>query len=43
MIPLGAIVEVVAVEINGNQLIDVIWEGREAMIFAQDLRDRGRS
>jgi hypothetical protein len=40
-IPLGGIVTVSQTDINGDRLIDVIWEGRSTMIFAQDLRDRG--
>ena len=40
-IPLGATVTVTQADINGNRLIDVMWDGREAMMFTRDLRDRG--
>ena len=39
-IPQGATVEVLA-EMNGNRLIDVIWEGKTVMMFTIDLRNRG--
>ena len=31
----------VAGELDGNQLLDVIWEGKTLMMFTQDLRERG--
>jgi hypothetical protein len=40
-IPSGGTVTVSGGDIDGNRLIDVIWDGKEAMIFTQDLRDRG--
>lgn len=39
-IPEGATVEVLT-EMNGNRLVDVIWEGKTAMMFTVDLRNRG--
>ena len=39
MIPEGAMVEVLG-EMNGNRLIDVIWEGKPVLMFTIDLRNR---
>ena len=38
-IPQGAVVQVNTTE--GNKLIEVVWEGRTVLMFAQDLRARG--
>jgi hypothetical protein len=40
-IPVGSIVTVIKTDINGNRLVDVMWEERCAMVFTQDLRERG--
>ncbi len=40
-IPMGGIVEVADGQIEGDRLMDVQWEGRTVMMFAQDLRARG--
>ena len=37
-IPQGATVEVVEVNLNGNRLADVRWEGKIMMMFTTDLR-----
>ena len=36
----GTIVEVTNNVIDGDRLVDVIWEGRNVMMFTQDLRSR---
>jgi len=38
---MGGIVEVADGQIEGDRLMDVQWEGRTVMMFAQDLRARG--
>lgn len=38
--PQGAVVEVLETDINGNRLVDVIWEGKVVMMFTIDLRNR---
>lgn len=40
-IPVGGTVTVAEDKISGSRLVDVIWEGKPAMMFSQDLRDRG--
>jgi hypothetical protein len=39
----GTIVEVRGDAIDGNRLVDVIWDGRNVMMFTQDLRSRAES
>ena len=39
-LPEGAMVQVLT-EMNGNRLIDVVWEGKTVMMFTIDLRNRG--
>ena len=39
-IPVGSTIEVTATDINGNRLVDVLWEGKEVMMFTIDLRER---
>ena len=39
-IPEGGTVEVV-VELNGNRLVDVTWEGKTVLMFTIDIRTRG--
>ena len=36
----GAIVEVPAGSLDGNKLVEVIWEGRQVHMFMEDLRTR---
>jgi hypothetical protein len=36
----GTVVEVTQGVIDGDRLVDVIWDGREVMMFTQDLRSR---
>ena len=36
----GTIILVTDEAFNGNSLVNVIWEGRTAMMFAEDLRAR---
>ena len=40
-IPQDDTVVVADLDINGNRLIDVTWEGNTVMMFTADLRDRG--
>jgi hypothetical protein len=36
----GTIVDVCNEAIDGDRLVDVIWDGRKVMMFTQDLRSR---
>ena len=38
-IPQGAVIQVNSFE--GNKLIEVLWEGKTVLMFAQDVRARG--
>ena len=40
-IPMGGVVEVTDGAIDGDRLIDVLWEGQAVTMFTQDLRARG--
>jgi hypothetical protein len=41
-IPEGAVVSVAKVEkIDGNKLIEVVYEEKRVLMFAQDIRSRG--
>ena len=40
-IPIGSTVEVTATDVNGNRLVDVLWEDKAVMMFTIDLRERG--
>jgi hypothetical protein len=40
-LPVGTIVKVVDGRIGEKGLLDVIWEGRPALMFAVDLKARG--
>ena len=40
-LPLHAVVTVEAEPLDGNRLVDVLWEGKTIMMFTQDLRERG--
>ena len=40
-VPVGAIVSISEDPREGDRLIDVIWNGKRYVMFAQDLRDRG--
>ena len=39
-VPANATVEVIS-HTHGNRMIDVVWEGKTLMMFAQDIRERG--
>src|SRR5204863_5623541 len=43
-VPTGATVTVSdgPIDVDGNQLVDVSWEGTELMMFTHDLRDRAQ-
>jgi hypothetical protein len=36
----GTIVEVPAGSLDGNKLVEVIWDGRHVLMFTQDLKTR---
>ena len=40
MLPEGATVTIVDARV-GSRMIDVLWDGKSVMIFAQDLDERG--
>ena len=37
----GAVVTVQDVPLDGNRLVDVLWDGKLMMMFAIDLKQRG--
>ena len=39
-VPTGTIIVVDDVAFNGEKLVNVTWDGRTVMMFAQDLRSR---
>jgi hypothetical protein len=39
-IPNGAVVKVGNGPLNGNGLVDVMWDGQTAMMFTTDIRER---
>jgi len=39
-IPNGAVVKVVNGPLDGNRLVDVMWEGKTVMMFTTDIRER---
>jgi len=39
-VPAGTLITIVDETISGNRLISVMWDGLEAMMFAQDLQTR---
>jgi len=41
MIPKGAIVSVDEKPCNPNKLVEVVWGGKNVMMFVEDLRTRG--
>jgi hypothetical protein len=41
LIPYNAVVTVVNGPLNGNRMVDVMWEEKLVMIFVEDLRARG--
>ena len=41
-VPAGAVIEVETEALfDGNQLINVTWDGKQLLMFAQDVRTRG--
>jgi len=42
-IPAGAKVKVVSGPRDGDRMIDVLWNGREVVIFLVDLESRGKA
>jgi hypothetical protein len=39
-VAVGTVVEVSNGPIDGDRLVDVVWDGRDVMMFTQDLRSR---
>jgi hypothetical protein len=42
-IPAGVVVEINGDSFNGDKLMEVVWEGKRVMMFAQDLRKRAEA
>lgn len=40
-IPSGAVIELASDRINGDRMVDVLWEGKALLMFVQDLEGRG--
>jgi hypothetical protein len=40
-VPSGAIVKMASGSLDGNRLVDVIWDGQTVMMFTTDIRERG--
>jgi hypothetical protein len=40
-VPGGAVIEINSAALDGDKLVDVIWDGKRVMMFTQDLRTRG--
>jgi late competence protein required for DNA uptake (superfamily II DNA/RNA helicase) len=40
-IPSGAVVKITSGPLDGDRLIDVIWDGKVAMMFTTDILERG--
>jgi hypothetical protein len=43
LVPVGAIVRVDSSALDGDKLVEVIWDGRSVMMFTQDLRRRAEA
>jgi len=43
VVPAGAIITVESEAFDRNKLVDVNWDGKTVMMFAQDLRLRAKS
>lgn len=41
-IPAGSLVVVTGGPVDGERLVDVLWNDRPLMMFTQDLRSRGQ-
>jgi len=39
-VPNGAVVKMIAGTLDGNRLIDVMWDGKALMMFTTDIRAR---
>jgi hypothetical protein len=39
-VPAGAIIEISRVALDGDKLLEVVWNGRPVLMFTQDLRKR---
>lgn len=41
-VPAGQIVEIMATPAEGSRTVDVVWDGKEVMMFVSDLGDRSQ-
>ena len=41
-VPEGGIIEI-GIPLDGDKLVEVVWEGKRVMMFTQDLRKRAES
>jgi hypothetical protein len=39
-VPAGAVISIDSAAFDGEKLVNVTWDGKSAMMFAQDLRAR---
>jgi hypothetical protein len=42
-LPAGAVIEINSDSFHGDKLMEVVWEGKRVMMFAQDLRKRAEA
>jgi hypothetical protein len=40
-VPEGAIVEIKNLSLDGKKLVEVLWVGRNVLMFSQDIQSRG--
>ena len=40
MVPKAAVVTVLGKPVDGERMVDIRWNDRDIMVFAQDLRER---
>jgi len=40
LVPEGAIIKIASETLEGDKLVDVVWNGKVVMMFTQDLRAR---
>jgi hypothetical protein len=44
IVPSGALITIIdGTAFDGNRLVEVTWDGRQVMMFAQDLRSRAET
>ena len=40
-VPEGAVVEIKNLAFDGKKLVEVMWDGRNVLMFSQDIQTRG--